>query len=322
MKLNLIQKIILSHLSGKEKILPRPLQTVEIKIDQTLTQDATGTLAYLQYETIVAERKNKKIKVPLAVSYVDHNTLQPSYENSDDHKYLQTVAAKYGIIFSPAGNGICHQLHLENFARPKQTLIGSDSHTPTSSAVGMLAVGVGGLEIACVLAGEPFSFKMPYVVNIIFEGKLNPFVSAKDIILYLLKKFTVKGGVNKIFEYTGSGIRNFSVYDRATITNMGTEIGLTSSIFPSDEITYQFLKFNNRAKDFLPFFPDEGCKYDDVYTIDISKIQPMIALPHSPDNVVALKEVEGIKVDQVCIGSCTNSSLKDLIFFATILKEK
>ncbi|MFN3550322.1 MAG: aconitate hydratase [Endomicrobiia bacterium] len=322
MKLNLTQKIILSHLVSKEKFLPQPLDPLKIKVDQTLTQDATGTMVYLQYESIVKERKDKKIKVSLAVSYVDHNTLQPSFENSDDHRYLQTVAAKYGIIFSAAGNGICHQLHLENFAKPKQVLLGSDSHTPTSSAVGMLAIGVGGLEVACALAGEPFTLKMPYVVNIILKNKLNKYVSAKDVILYLLKKFTVRGGINKIFEYTGDAIKMLSVYDRATITNMGTELGLTSSIFPSDDITKQFFKFQNRTKDFVYFYPDEGCRYDDSYEVDLSKISPMVACPHSPDNVLSVEELEGLEVSQVCIGSCTNSSLKDMIFFAKMLENK
>ena len=322
MKLNLVGKIVLSHLVDKKQFLPKPLESVKVKVDQTLTQDATGTMAYLQYESIVAERKDKKIRVSLAVSYVDHNTLQPTFENSDDHKYLQTVAAKYGIIFSPAGNGICHQLHLENFAKPKQILLGSDSHTPTSSAVGMLAVGVGGLEVACALAGEPFTLKMPYVVNIILKNKLKEYVSAKDVILFLLKKFTVKGGINKVFEYTGDGVKTLSIYDRATITNMGTELGLTSSIFPSDEITKKFFKFQNRLKDFVYFFPDEGCRYDETYEVDLSEIEPLVACPHSPDNVVSIDELEGLEVEQVCIGSCTNSSLKDMIFFAKMLENK
>lgn len=322
MKLNLIQKIISSHIIKKEKNLPKPLEPIKIKVDQTLTQDATGTMAYLQYESIVESRKDKKVRVKTAVSYVDHNTLQPSFENSDDHRYLQTVAAKYGIIFSPAGNGICHQLHLENFAKPKEVLLGSDSHTPTSSAVGMLAIGVGGLEVACALAGEPFSLLMPYVVNISLRNRLNEFVSAKDIILYILKKFTVKGGINKVFEYTGDGIKHLSVYDRATITNMGTELGLTSSIFPSDEITKKFFEFHNRTKDFFYFYPDDGCKYDEIYEFDLSKISPMVACPHSPDNVVEIKEIEGLQVDQVCIGSCTNSSVKDMIFLAKVLENK
>lgn len=322
MKLNLIQKIISSHIIKKEKNLPKPLEPIKIKVDQTLTQDATGTMAYLQYESIVESRKDKKVRVKTAVSYVDHNTLQPSFENSDDHRYLQTVAVKYGIIFSPAGNGICHQLHLENFAKPKEVLLGSDSHTPTSSAVGMLAIGVGGLEVACALAGEPFSLLMPYVVNISLRNRLNEFVSAKDIILYILKKFTVKGGINKVFEYTGDGIKHLSVYDRATITNMGTELGLTSSIFPSDEITKKFFEFHNRTKDFSYFYPDDGCKYDETYEFDLSKISPMVACPHSPDNVVEIKEIEGLQVDQVCIGSCTNSSVKDMIFLAKVLENK
>ncbi len=323
MKKNIVQKIISSHLIGKSK-LPLPQEEVALKVDQTLTQDATGTLVYLEYENIISGRPSSltRVKVKIAVSYVDHNTLQSSYENSDDHKYLQTVAEKYGIIFSPAGNGICHQLHLENFARPAEILIGSDSHTSTSSAVGMLAIGVGGLEVACVLAGEPFYMNMPKVVNIYLTGKLKPYVSAKDVILYLLKKFTVKGGINKIFEYTGDGIKNFSVYDRATITNMGTELGLTSSIFPSDEITKKFLTQQKRKKDFSVLYPDEGCSYDEKYEIDLSNIEPLVALPHSPDNVVRVKEIEGLKVDQVCIGSCTNSSLKDMIFLCKTLAGK
>ncbi|MEN3014380.1 MAG: aconitate hydratase [Endomicrobiia bacterium] len=321
MKLNLLQKIILSKRTDKKQ-LPEPLEPIKLKVDQALTQDATGTMVYLQYESIVKEKKDKKIKIKTAVSYIDHNTLQSSFENSDDHKYLQTVAQKYGIIFSPAGNGICHQLHLENFAKPKEVLLGSDSHTPTSSAVGMLAIGVGGLEVACALAGEPFSMLMPYVVNIYLKGKFQEFVSAKDLILYLLKKFTVKGGINKVFEYTGEALRYLSVYERATITNMGTELGLTSSIFPSDEETRKFFIFHNRVKDFTYFYPDEGCKYDETYEIDLSTISPMVACPHSPDNVVDVKEIEGLEVDQVCIGSCTNSSVKDMIFLAKMLRNK
>ncbi|MCX7956410.1 MAG: aconitate hydratase [Endomicrobia bacterium] len=321
MSLNITKKIIKSHLKDTKHI-PKPLDYVKLKVDQTLTQDATGTMAYLQYENIVAERDNKKIKLKIAVSYIDHNTLQPSFENSDDHKYLQTVAAKYGIIFSPPGNGICHQLHLENFAKPNEVLLGSDSHTPTSSAVGMLAIGVGGLEVACALAGEPFSMIMPYVVNIKLEGKLKEFISAKDIILFLLKKFTVKGGLNKIFEYTGSGIKHLSLYDRATITNMGTEIGLTTSVFPSDENTKEFFNFHNRVKDFKWLLADEGCEYDEKYEIMLDKIKPMIACPHSPDNVVEVDELDGLEIDQVCIGSCTNSSVKDMIFLAKVLENR
>ncbi|MFQ3676295.1 MAG: aconitate hydratase [Endomicrobiia bacterium] len=321
MKLNLTKKILSSHLFyGGD--LPKAGEEVALKVDQTLTQDATGTLAYLQFENIVADRKDKSIKTKLSVSYVDHNTLQPSFENSDDHKYLQTVAQKYGIIFSPAGNGICHQLHLENFAKPGEILIGSDSHTPTSSAVGMIAIGVGGLEIACVLAGEPLYIKMPKVVNIILKGNLKQWVSAKDVILFLLKKFTVKGNANKIFEFTGDGIKNLSVYDRATITNMGTELGVTTSIFPSDEVTKDFFVRQGRVKNFKLLLPDNGCEYDEQYEINLSEIEPLAAAPHSPDNIVSIKEIEGMKVDQVCIGSCTNSSLKDMIFLCKIMANK
>ncbi len=321
MKLNLTKKILVKHLFNSMD-LPKPAEEIALKVDQTLTQDATGTLAYLQYENIVADRKDKRIKTKLSVSYVDHNTLQPSFENSDDHKYLQTVAQNYGIIFSPPGNGICHQLHLENFSKPGEILIGSDSHTPTSSAVGMIAIGVGGLEVACVLAGEPLYIKMPKVVNIILKGKLKKWVSSKDIILFLLKKFTVKGNANKVFEFTGEGIKTLSVYDRATITNMATELGVTTSIFPSDEITKDFFVRQARLKDFKFLFPDNNCEYDEQYEIDLSKIEPLVATPHSPDNVVSLKEIEGLKVDQVCIGSCTNSSLKDMIFLCKIFSDK
>jgi aconitate hydratase len=321
MNLNLTKKILKSHLYHLTT-LPQPGEEIALKVDQTLTQDATGTLAYLQFENIVSTRKDKNIKVKLAVSYVDHNTLQPSFENSDDHKYLQTVAQKYGIIFSPPGNGICHQLHLENFAKPGEILIGSDSHTPTSSAVGMIAIGVGGLEVACVLAGEPLYIKMPKVVNIVLKGKLKPWISAKDVILFLLKKFSVKGNANKVFEFTGEGIKNLSVYDRATITNMGTELGVTTSIFPSDEVTKDFFLRQGRIKDFKFLFADNGCDYDEQYEIDLTKIDPLVALPHSPDNVVEIKEIEELSVDQVCIGSCTNSSLKDMIFLCKIFENK
>jgi aconitate hydratase len=319
MKQNLTHAILAKHLvSGST--LPEPGGEISLRVDQTLTQDATGTLAYLQYEAIVAGRTDRNVHVRRAVSYVDHNTIQPSFENSDDHRYLRTVAARYGIIFSPAGTGICHHVHLENFARPGEILIGSDSHTPTSSGIGMLAIGVGGLEIACVLAGEPLVIPMPAVVNVRLTGRLSRWVSAKDLILHLLRKHTVKGGVNRVFEYTGDGIRGLSVYDRATVTNMGTEMGLTTSIFPSDEVTRDFLIRQGRAKDYRALGPAAGCSYDESEDVRLDEVEPLVAQPHSPDRVAPVASLEGKAVDQVCIGSCTNSSLKDLIFLCRIME--
>jgi len=289
---------------------------IAIKIDQTLTQDATGTMAYLQFEAIGIDR----VQTELSVSYVDHNTLQTDFKNPDDHRYLQSIAAKYGIYFSRPGNGICHQLHLERFARPGKTLLGSDSHTPTGGGVGSLAIGAGGLDVAGAMAGEPFRLKMPKIVNVYLTGKLPNFVSAKDIILEVLRRIGVKGAVNKVLEYTGPGITTLSVPERGTITNMGTETGATSSVFPSDDITKEFLEAQERGDQWVELKPDEDAVYDEKIEIDLNELVPLIAEPHSPGNVKTVKELEGLNVDQICIGSCTNSSLRDLKIVANILK--
>jgi aconitate hydratase len=291
---------------------------IAIKIDQTLTQDATGTMAYLQFEAIGIDR----VQTELSVSYVDHNTLQEDYKNPDDHLYLQSVAAKYGIYFSRPGNGICHQLHLERFARPGKTLLGSDSHTPTAGGVGMIAIGAGGLDVAGSMAGEPFSLKMPKIVKVHLTGQLQDFVSAKDVILEVLRRLDVKGGVSKVLEYVGPGVKTLTVPERGTITNMGTETGATTSVFPSDEITKEFLEAQERGDQWVSLQPDRDAKYDEIIEIDLNKIEPLIAEPHSPGKVKALREVEGLTVDQVCIGSCTNSSLRDLKIVANMLKGK
>ncbi len=311
--MNLTQKILRAHLvEGKLE----PGEEIAIKIDQTLTQDATGTMAYLELEAMGVPR----VQTELSVSYVDHNTLQTDFRNADDHRYLQSVAAKYGIYFSKPGNGICHQLHLERFAVPGKTLLGSDSHTPTAGGIGSLAIGAGGLDVAAAMAGEPFYLKMPKVVKVYLTGKLRPFVSAKDVILELLRRVGVKGGVNKVFEYVGPGVKTLSVPERATITNMGTETGATTSIFPSDEITKAFMDAQGRGDQWVPLEPDPNAEYEEVIEIDLSEVEPMVALPHSPGNVVPVKEVEGLKVDQVIVGSCTNSSLRDLKIVANLLK--
>ncbi len=291
---------------------------ISIRIDQTLTQDATGTMAYLQFEAMGVPR----VQTELSVSYVDHNTLQTDFKNPDDHRYLQSIAAKYGLYFSRPGNGICHQLHLERFARPGKTLLGSDSHTPTGGGVGMIAIGAGGLDVAAAMAGEPFHLKMPKVVNVYLTGKLPDFVSAKDVILEVLRRIGVKGAVNKVLEYTGPGINTLSVPERGTITNMGTETGATTSIFPSDEITKEFLVAQERGEQWVQLEPDKDAEYDEMIEINLSELEPLVAEPHSPGNVKSVKEIEGISVDQVCIGSCTNSSLRDLKVVANILKEK
>jgi len=291
---------------------------ISIKIDQTLTQDATGTMAYLQFEAIGIPR----IQTELSVSYVDHNTLQTDFKNPDDHRYLQSIAAKYGLYFSRPGNGICHQLHLERFARPGKTLLGSDSHTPTGGGVGMIAIGAGGLDVAAAMAGEAFYLKMPKVVNVHLTGKLPDFVSAKDVILEVLRRIGVKGAVNKVLEYTGPGIKTLSVPERGTITNMGTETGATTSIFPSDEITKDFLIAQERGEQWVLLEADDDAVYDETIEINLSELVPLVATPHSPGNVKTVKEVEGLKVDQVCIGSCTNSTLRDLKISANILKGK
>ncbi|MCR4662361.1 MAG: aconitate hydratase [Endomicrobiaceae bacterium] len=313
--MNLARKIIKKHLvSGSMEIGSE----VALKIDQTLTQDATGTMAYLQFEAMNVPT----VKTELSVSYVDHNTLQSGFENADDHKFLQTIANKHGIVFSPAGNGICHQVHLERFGVPGKTLIGSDSHTPTGGGIGMLAFGAGGLDVACAMAGQPFYITMPKIVKVNLTGKLRDWVSAKDIILELLRILSVKGGRGKIFEFAGEGVKTLSVPERATITNMGTELGATTTIFPSDEITKDFLKRQNREKDWVEMIADSDATYDDEITIDLSTLEPLIAMPHSPDNVKKVKDLKGTKVDQVCIGSCTNSSYADMMLCAETLKDK
>jgi aconitate hydratase len=306
-------KILESHLVSGKLI---PGEEIAIKIDQTLTQDATGTMAYLQFEAMGVDR----VKTELSVSYIDHNMLQTDYKNPDDHKYLMSVAKRYGIWLSKPGNGICHQVHLERFAKPGKTLLGSDSHTPTSGGIGMIAIGAGGLDVASAMAGEPFYLKMPKIVGVHLKGKLPDWVTAKDIILELLRRLTVKGGVGKIFEYFGEGIKELSVPERATITNMGAELGATTSIFPSDEITRAYLKAQGREEDWVELLPDPDAEYDEIIEIDLSQLEPLIACPHSPDNVVPVREVEGIKVDQVVIGSCTNSSFVDLTRAAKILE--
>ena len=315
MGMNVTQKIIKKHLvEGRMKAG----NTIAIRIDQTLTQDATGTMAYLQFEAMGIPR----VKTELSVSYIDHNTLQTGFENADDHRYLQSVASKYGIYFSRPGNGICHQVHLERFGVPGKTLLGSDSHTPTSGGIGMMAMGAGGLDVALAMAGQPFRITMPEVVEVRLTGKLQPWVSAKDVILELLRKETVKGGVNKVYEYTGDGIDTLTVPERATITNMGAELGATTSIFPSDKVTKQFMKAQGRVENWSRLKADPTAKYDKVVEIDLNKLEPMVAKPHMPDNVVTLKELEGTKVQQVAIGSCTNSSFMDLMTVAAALKGK
>ncbi len=311
----LTEKIMEQHLI--EGTLERGTD-ISIKINQTLTQDATGTIAYLQFEAMGVPRVNTE----LSISYIDHNTLQEDYKNPDDHRYLQSIAAKYGIYLSRPGNGICHQVHLERFARPGKTLLGSDSHTPTGGGVGMIAIGAGGLDVAAAMAGEPFSLKMPRIVNISLTGKLNEFVSAKDVILEVLHILGVKGGVNKVLEYSGPGVKTLSVPERGTITNMGTETGATTSIFPSDEVTKEFLQAQERADQWIPLEADADAIYDEKIEIDLSKLEPLVAEPHSPGNIKTIREVEGLTVDQVCIGSCTNSSLRDLKIAANMLKNK
>ena len=313
MGLPLAKKILQSHLAeGKME----PGEEIGIKVDQVLTQDATGTMAFLQFEAIGLDR----IKVPLAVSYVDHNMLQTDFMNPDDHKYLETVAAKYGAYFSKPGNGICHQVHLERFSQPGKILIGSDSHTPTSGGAGMLAIGVGGLSIATVMGGEPCYVAMPEIVGVKLTGRLKPWVTAKDIILEMLRRLTVKGGLNKIIEYYGEGVETLSVPQRSTITNMGAEMGATTSIFPSDEVTKSYFQWQQREKDWQPAQADTDAVYDKNMEINLSELEPMIVKPGSPDNVVPVKEVEGTETQQVIIGSCTNSSYTDLMAAVSILK--
>jgi len=313
--MNICEKIFSAHLT---KGSLRSGSEVSIKVDQTLTQDATGTMAYLQFEAL----KVPKVKTELSVSYVDHNTLQQGYENADDHKYLETVASKYGILFSKAGNGICHQVHLERFARPGKTLLGSDSHTPTAGGIGSLAIGAGGLDVALAMAGVPFSLSMPKVIKVELAGKLKPYVTPKDIILHILNILTTKGNVGYAIEYGGEALRYLTIPMRATITNMGAELGVTTSIFPSDDVTRDFLKRQEREGDWVEVKADEGAQYAKTIKLDLATIEPLAAKPHSPDNVDTISSIENKKVDQVCIGSCTNSSYGDLMLVAGMLKGK
>lgn len=307
------QKIIASHLVSGNMI---PGEEIALKIDQTLTQDATGTMAYLEFETMGISR----VKTERSVAYVDHNMLQSGFENADDHRYLQSVCKKHGIWFSRPGNGICHQVHLERFGKPGKTLIGSDSHTPTGGGIGMLAFGAGGLDVAVAMGGGAYYITMPKMYKVNLTGTLRPFVTAKDVSLELLRILSVKGGVGAIIEWGGEGIGSLSVPERATITNMGTELGATTSIFPSDETTRRFLRAQGREADYTPLASDPDAVYDRVIDIDLSKLTPLAACPHSPDNVKPVSELSDIKVDQVCIGSCTNSSLMDLLKVAALLK--
>ena len=311
--MNVAQKLIASHLVTGDLT---PGSEISIRIDQTLTQDSTGTRAYLQLEAMGVD----KVRTKRSVAYIDHNMLQSGSENADDHKYIQTVAAKHGIWFSRPGNGICHQVHLERFSVPGQTLLGSDSHTPTCGAAGMLAIGAGGLDVAVAMGGGAYYLTMPKVCHVVLTGELNPMVSAKDVILEVLRRLTVKGGVGKIMEYGGPGVETLSVPMRATIANMGAELGATTTVFPSDRRTFEFFAARGRRADWAPLTADEDAEYDEEITIDLSALHPLAAQPHSPDNVVPISEIEGIKVDQVCIGSCTNSSFCDLMRVAGILE--
>lgn len=315
MGLNLAQKIIKEHLiSGKMELG----NEITIKIDQTLTQDATGTMAYLELETLGIE----KVKTKKSVAYIDHNTLQTGFQNADDHEYTQSIAKKYGIKFSRPGNGICHQVHLERFGIPTMTLLGSDSHTPTCGGLGMLAIGAGGSDVAVAMASGTYCFTMPRTIKINLEGKLNPWISAKDIILEVLRRLSVKGGVGNIIEYSGEGIKSLSVPQRATITNMGAELGATTSIFPSDEVTKEFLRAQERENDWTELFPDKDAVYDKEITIKLDELEPLAAKPYSPDKVEKVAEIGKIKINQVVIGSCTNSSFVDMMKVANVLKGK
>ena len=310
MSMNVVDKIIANHKLDEND------QELGIKIDQTLTQDSTGTMVYLELESIGID----KVKTELSVAYVDHNTLQFGFENADDHRYLRTVTDKYGIVFSPPGNGICHQVHLERFSAPGKTLLGSDSHTPTGGGVGSIAIGAGGIDVAAAMAGEPFYIPRPKVMKVELNNSLPANCEAKDIILHLLSLLTTKGNVGYIVEYGGDGVSTLSVPERATICNMGAELGVTTSIFPSDEITRRFLKAQKREISYVNIEADEDARYDKIIKVDLSKIEPLVALPHSPDNIKSISEVEGLPLQQVCIGSCTNSSLYDLAVAASILK--
>ena len=313
--LTIAQKIIKEHLISGEMAVG---SEIALKIDQTLTQDATGTMAYLEFETMDIPR----VRTELSVAYIDHNTLQSGFENADDHRFIQSMAKKYGLYFSRPGNGICHQVHLERFGKPGKTLIGSDSHTPTGGGIGMLAMGAGGLDVAVAMGGGAYYITMPKMYKVNLTGKLRDFVTAKDVSLEILRILSVKGGVGAIIEWGGPGVATLSVPERATITNMGTELGATTSIFPSDEVTRAFLEAEGRGEDYRELSSDPDAEYDRIIDIDLSSLKPMIACPHSPDNVVAVDTLKGTKVDQVCIGSCTNSSLFDMLKVAALLKGK
>jgi aconitate hydratase len=313
--LSLARKLLGSHLVSGDLA---PGSELSIRVDHTLIQDSTGTMADLQFEAIGVPR----VRTELSVSFADHNMLQDDYKNMDDHRYLQSVAAKYGLVFSKAGNGICHQVYLERFAKPGKTLLGSDSHTPTAGAVGMLAIGVGGMDVAAAMAGAPFTLKAPKIVAVELTGRLKPFVSAKDVVLEVLRRLGTKGGVNKILEYTGPGVATLSVPERGTITNMGTETGATTSLFPSDAEAKRWMEYQGRAGDWTLLTADPDAEYDEKITINLSEVESLAALPHSPGNVKPVREVAGIKVDQVCVGSCTNSSLRDLKVVAALLRGK
>ena len=315
MGLTIAQKIIKAHLISGDMT---PGSEVALRIDQTLTQDATGTMAYLEFESMGIDR----VRTEKSVAYIDHNTLQSGFENADDHQFIQSIAKKHGIYFSRPGNGICHQVHLERFGIPGKTLIGSDSHTPTGGGIGMLAFGAGGLDVAVAMGGGAYYITMPKMIKVNLTGKLRPFATAKDVSLEILRILSVKGGVGYIIEWGGEGIQTLSVPERATITNMGTELGATTSIFPSDEITRAFLKAEGREADYVPLQSDEDATYDRIIDIDLSSLKPLIACPHMPDNVVSVDSLKGTKVDQVCIGSCTNSSLLDMLKVAALLKGK
>lgn len=315
MGMTLAQKILKAHLVSGEMIKG---SEIGIKIDQTLTQDATGTMAYLEFEAMGVPR----VKTEKSVAYIDHNTLQSGFENADDHRFIGSVCKKHGIYFSRPGNGICHQVHLERFGKPGKTLIGSDSHTPTGGGIGMIAIGAGGMDVAVAMGGGTYYITCPEIVKVELTGKLSPWVAAKDVILEVLRRLSVKGGVGKIIEYCGEGVATLSVPERATITNMGAELGATTSIFPSDEVTHQFLKAQCREEDYTPMAADPDAEYDMVVEINLSELTPMAACPHSPDNVKTLDEIGDMKIDQVCIGSCTNSSLLDMLKVAHILKGK
>ena len=315
MGMTLTEKILSAHLVDGEMVKG---EEIGIKIDQTLTQDATGTMAYLEFEAMGVPR----VKTERSVAYIDHNTLQNGFENADDHRFIGSVCKKHGIYFSRPGNGICHQVHLERFGVPGKTLIGSDSHTPTGGGIGLIAIGAGGMDVAVAMGGGAYYITCPKVVNVILSGKLRPWVAAKDVILEVLRRMSVKGGVGKVIEYTGEGVKTLSVPERATITNMGAELGATTSIFPSDEITREFLRAQGREDVYKPLAADDDAEYDEVIEINLSELVPLAACPHSPDNVKSVEEIGNMKIDQVCIGSCTNSSLLDMLKVAHILKGK